>query len=138
MSAVDLFPTLAALYLLALPWDGIWVFPNCRVPLEVQVEAVRVAGAFTSTEVKLGPGGYLPAIIRHMRQQGMETGDLRERVAALLREGGTAEAELARALDEREQFIHHYHEHRVYRDALERAGMQVTAGTRIPASGARA
>jgi 2-iminoacetate synthase ThiH len=136
MSAVDLFPTLAALYLLALPWDGIWVFPNCRVPLEVQIEAVRVAGAFTSTEVKLGPGGYLPALIRHARQQGEDTSQLRERVAKLLREGGTGEAELAQALDEREQFVHHYHEHRVYRDALERAGLQVTNGVQIPAGGA--
>jgi hypothetical protein len=128
---VTLFPVLAALYLLALPDEGVWIFPNCRVPMEVQVEAARVAGAFSSTEVKLGPGGYLPAIIRRMQAGGEDTLPLQKRVAAILREAGEDVDELARALDEREQFVHHYHAHDVYRSELERAGLKLVRGVRI-------
>ena len=39
-----LFPALAALYLLALPENYTWVFPNCRVPLNTQIEAAKRVG----------------------------------------------------------------------------------------------
>ncbi|MGB9690809.1 MAG: hypothetical protein ACPL7D_01425 [Candidatus Sumerlaeaceae bacterium] len=127
-----LFPVFAALYLLSLPTPATWVFPNCRVPLTVQVEAARVAGAFTSTEVKLGPGGYLPSVIQKMEMQGKNTVALRKRLARLLREAGENVDELARALDEREQFVHHYHAHVAYLRALADAGLSVVSGVRIP------
>lgn len=129
-----LFSPLAALYLLGLPFPSTWVFPNCRVPLETQVEAARVAGAFTSTEVKLGPGGYLPSVIQEMERKGRDTSSLRKRLTELLRENGDSLADLARALDEREQFVHHYHAHKAYADALARAGLRLIRGVRLPSS----
>jgi hypothetical protein len=132
-----LFPSLAALYLLALPSPGTWVFPNCRVPLSVQVEAARVAGPFSSTEVKLGPGGYLPAIIAREEAAGRDVRWIRERVAQLLREADpdTDVATLSRLLDEREQFRHHYHSHDRYRLAMQQAGLRLVDGVVIPPGG---
>ena len=129
-----LFPALAALYLLALPISGNWVFPNCRVPLPVQIEAARVAGAFSSTEVKLGPGGYLPEIIRTMEARGDDATDLRRRVIATVREGSEqADVDaLQRLLDEREQFLHHHHGHGVYMAAMAEAGLRVVDGVEVP------
>lgn len=126
-----LFPVFAALYLLALPTAATWVFPNCRVPLETQVEAVRVAGVFTSTEVKLGPGGYLPAVIHSRERRGEDWGWLRRRLRELLRDAGNDLDEIARALDEREQFVHHYHAHAAYVRALAQAGLRLVRGTRL-------
>ncbi|AXA35479.1 MAG: hypothetical protein D6691_02750 [Candidatus Hydrogenedentota bacterium] len=130
---VALFPIFAALYLLALPTRSVWVFPNCRVPLQTQVQAVKVAGVFTSTEVKLGPGGYLPALISKMEAGGQDTVALRKRLAAMLRDAGESVDELARALDEREQFVHHYHAHEIYVREMERHGLQILRGVHLPA-----
>lgn len=127
-----LFPALAGLYLLALPHEGTWVFPNCRVPMKTQVEAMRVAGAFSSTEVKLGPGGYLPGVIRRMQERGEDVAPLLSEIRGLLRDSGLELGELARALDEREQFVHHYHGHERYLQAIRAAGLEVVTGVRIP------
>jgi len=127
-----LFPALAAIYLLALPSKATWIFPNCRVPLPVQIEAARVAGAFSSTEVKLGPGGYLPSIIGQIRAAGEDTKDLEQRVFDLLKESPQDLKAMARLLDEREQFVHHYHGHDRYKAAMESAGLQLTEGVGIP------
>lgn len=126
------FPALAALYLLALPSEGTWVFPNCRVPMRTQIEAARVAGVFTSTEVKLGPGGYLPAIIRSRRAAGENPRTLEKRIATILREAGQGVEDLARMLDEREQFAHHYHSHDVYAQEMEKAGLHIAASATLP------
>jgi len=131
-SLTQVFPALAALYLLALPDRATWVFPNCRVPLHTQVEAVRVAGAFTSTEVKLGPGGYLPSILRRVEARDPKAASrLNARVRALVREAEGDIERLERALDEREQFVHHYHAHEVYARELERHGLRLVNGVRI-------
>lgn len=128
----SLFVPLAALYLLALPGPGTWVFPNCRVPLRQQVEATRVAGVFSSTEVKLGPGGYLPAVIQQRLQRGEDVEELRTRLAAVLREEvGADPRALQKLLDEREQFVHHYHSHSAYRDAMAGAGLEVVPAVRV-------
>lgn len=125
-NVVDIFPAIAGLYLMALPETSTWIFPNCRVPLAVQIEAARVAGVFTSTEVKLGPGGYLPSVIRERRARGENVDDLVERVRlALGKDGEVPEGDLQSALDEREQFIHHFHGHEVYERALEGAGLRL-------------
>jgi len=127
----EMFPVIAALYLLALPSRSTWVFPNCRVPLPVQVDAARVAGVFTSTEVKLGPGGYLPAIIRLMEKNNQDTTPLRKRLVALLRDADEDTEELTRSLDSREQFVHHFHAHDVYVRALANAGLQLVRGVSL-------
>jgi hypothetical protein len=134
LEVAPLFPSLAALYLLALPSPGTWVFPNCRVPLSVQVEAARVAGAFSSTEVKLGPGGYLPSVIARGEASGQDMRWIRERVAKLVREADadTDVATLSKLLDEREQFQHHYHSHQRYQDAMAGAGLRLIDGVVIP------
>ncbi|MCX7625274.1 MAG: hypothetical protein N2Z21_03570, partial [Candidatus Sumerlaeaceae bacterium] len=130
----ELFPLFAALYLLSLPSPATWVFPNCRVSLNTQVNAARVAGVFTSTEVKLGPGGYLPSLIKRLEQNGSDTTELRKRLVQLV--GGNAHdvGDLARALDEREQFVHHYHAHSEYVEALKAAGLRLIRGVRLPSA----
>jgi hypothetical protein len=134
LEVAPLFPALAALYLLSLPEPGVWIFPNCRVPLPVQVEAARVAGPFSSTEVKLGPGGYLPSIIAREEAQGRDARWIRDRVAQLLRDADpdTDVATLSKLLDEREQFQHHYHSHQRYQTAMETAGLQLIDQVVIP------
>lgn len=127
-----IFPGLAALYLLALPSPATWIFPNCRVPLPTQIEAARVAGAFSSTEVKLGPGGYLPDVIRKKREAGENTAALEARIYAMLKESGEDIDQMRRLLDEREQFMHHYHAHDSYRAAMEAEGLQLCKGVKIP------
>lgn len=127
-----LFPAIAALYLLALPGKATWVFPNCRVPLNTQIEAAKVAGAFSSTEVKVGPGGYLPDIIRRKQAAGEDTAALEERIFSLLKETGSDIDQLRRLLDQREQFQHHYHAHEQYRKAMEKAGLRLTPGAVVP------
>ena len=127
----QLFPALASLYLLALPDEGTWVFPNCRVPLPVQIKAAAAAGAFSSTEVKLGPGGYYPEIILRLCAQGQDTSELEHQVSALLKQTPGNVKELAELLDQSEQFVHHYHSHDRYRTAMEQAGLQLTHEPRI-------
>lgn len=128
-----LFPALAALYLLALPDDSTWVFPNCRVSLQTQIHTAKIAGAFSSTEVKLGPGGYLPTIIAEKKSRGEDTTQLENQVFALLKESGNDIQAMRKLLDEREQFLHHYHAHQKYVDAVEGVGLQFTPDTIIPA-----
>lgn len=119
------FSYIAALYLLALPDGRAWVFPNCRVGIDEQVEAVRAAGVFTSTEVKLGPGGYLPALLAEKRERGEGTGALERMIEEEL---GAPAADLAafdRDLSVKEQFVHHYHAHDTYRERMEGAGLRL-------------
>ena len=130
-----LFPALAGLYLLALPSEGTWVFPNCRVPMKTQIEATRVAGAFSSTEVKLGPGGYLPSILRKMQERGEDVKPLMDRIRGLVKDNGLEVGELAAVLDEREQFVHHYHGHDRYLREMQKAGLHIVEGVRIPPKG---
>lgn len=127
-----IFPALTALYLLALPSRSTWVFPNCRVPMPTQIQAAKVAGAFSSTEVKLGPGGYLPDVIRRKRERGEDTAALEKRIYEILKETGNDITELRRLLDEREQFMHHYHAHARYRAAMDKAGLKLTDGVIVP------
>ena len=82
MDAEVVFPFLSAVYLLSLPKGAVWVFPNCRVSLEAQLLSIEVAGVFTSTEVKLGPGGYLPATLRTLESRGVDATALRARIKA--------------------------------------------------------
>jgi len=116
------FSYIAALYLLALPAGKAWVFPNCRVGIDEQVEAVKTAGVFTSTEVKLGPVGYLPALLARRRERGEDTAELEQLIEA---EFGCSPADLPafdRDLSVKEQFVHHYHSHDTYRQRMEQAG----------------
>lgn len=132
ISMASIFPALTAIYLLALPHDYTWVFPNCRVPIKNQIVSAQVAGAFSSTEVKVGPGGYLPAILQRMKDTGLSTGEIEEKLGVLLKDREWDLPKLQKLLDEREQFMHHYHEHSVYETAMEQAGLQLVKGTMIP------
>lgn len=131
----QLFPVLAALFLLALPSEGFWIFPNCRVSMRTQIEAARVAGAFSSTEVKLGPGGYLPSVIRAARARGEDTSALEKRIAELLREESTSLEQLGLSLDSREQFVHNYHNHQAYCRLMREAGLEIVSGVRTKCPG---
>jgi len=125
------FSYIAALYFLALPGGRAWVFPNCRVGIDEQVEAVRAAGVFTSTEVKLGPGGYLPALLAERRAKGEDTVELERVIEAEL---GMSAADLGafdRDLSIKEQFVHHYHSHDTYRERMERAGLRLLASSTL-------
>jgi hypothetical protein len=121
----DVFPFVAAVLFLSLPKGGAWVFPNCRVSIDSQVRAVDVAGAFTSTEVKLGPGGYLPAMIRQAEAAGRDMSAMRAKMLADLEMGGRRLEEVERLLDHGEQFTHHYHPHADYVEAFRRSNLEI-------------
>lgn len=119
------FSFIACLYFLSLPRGRAWVFPNCRVGIEEQIQAVKAAGVFTSTEVKLGPGGYLPAVLAEMRANGKDTRELEALIAFETKGRLEDSGDLAEALDQSEQFVHHYHPHEVYMEKMASAGMRV-------------
>lgn len=116
ISVEDCFAYLASIYFLALHLHDVWVFPNCRVGLDVQADAVAAAGVFTSTEVKLGPGGYLASALRQLPITDREA-VLAELPTTL--HGEVDLASLAGDLDEMEQFHHHYQRHEDYVRAFE-------------------
>lgn len=119
------FSYLAAVLFLSLPKGKAWIFPNCRVSLEDQIEAVKVAGVFTSTEVKLGPGGYLPALLKQKKQRGEEVSPLLDRILGELDEQGANADVLEDVLNQKEQFCHHYHSHETYVARMKDAGLRV-------------
>ena len=110
LSVENSFSYLAAIYFLSLHLHDVWVFPNCRVSIDAQVDAVHAAGAFTSTEVKLGPGGYLPAALGQMSKADREVAFTE---LAVLRNDKPE-------LDDMEQFQHHHHPHEEYVRAFAR------------------
>lgn len=125
------FSYIAALYFLALPGGRAWVFPNCRVGIDEQVEAVRAAGVFTSTEVKLGPGGYLPALLAERQQNGEDTAGLERLIETELGLPADDLDAFDRDLSVKEQFVHHYHSHDTYRERMERAGLELLASSTL-------
>ncbi len=122
------FSYIAALYLLALPYEDTWVFPNCRVDIDTQVESVQAAGVFTSTEVKLGPGGYLPALLASMRRRGESTAELEALIEAESRKQHVRPSDFLRALDKKEQFVHYYGVHEEYVRKFAHAGLDIVRG----------
>lgn len=62
----NFFTYFSALYLLGLYDKDVLIFPNCRVSLPTQVEAVSAAGAYTSIEVKVGSVGYLKSAMSNV------------------------------------------------------------------------
>jgi 2-iminoacetate synthase ThiH len=112
------FSYIAALYFLGLEKRKAWIFPNCRVSLPTQIEAVAACGVFTSTEVKVGPGGYLPNALK-----GMDPAQqlrVHEALRLMLKERYQPDMDLARFFDDVEQFRHHYHLHEEYLEAFQR------------------
>ncbi|WP_156922482.1 hypothetical protein [Azorhizobium doebereinerae] len=119
----ECFSFFASLYLLALSDLNVWVFPTCRVSMASHIAAVRAAGAYTSTEVKTGPGGYLVDALRNVdpeRRRAIienvhgEFGDKKLRSDALLEK-----------IDACEQFQHYYYHHEDFVRALNDAGINV-------------
>ena len=125
LDAETVFPFLSAVYLLSLPKGAVWVFPNCRVSLEAQLLSIDVAGVFTSTEVKLGPGGYLPATLRALESKGVDTTALRARIKAEMGFDGSDLEKMSNEIDIGEQFMHHFHPHKVYTDAMAKHGLEI-------------
>jgi hypothetical protein len=119
------FPFLAAVYFLSLPKGDVWIFPNCRVSLKTQIDTIELAGPFTSTEVKLGPGGYLPSILRERESQGIDCALLRRRISKELGRSPDDLESLESSLDEGEQFRHHFHVHEVYVKAMQQRGLDL-------------
>ena len=105
------FDLIASIYLLAFADHTAWVFPNCRVPQNMQVKAVKAAGCFTSTMVRLGPGAYLT---------GSDDPSTMFDKTTLPPHALTREQILLG-----EQFTHFYEEHESYLDAFTAAGLQV-------------
>ena len=121
----DIFAFVAAVIFLALPKGSVWVFPNCRVSLPAQVHTIETSGAFSSTEVKLGPGGYLPALIRERQVRGEDSADLQRRIAAELGVGCEDLVAFEAGLDDGEQFRHHFHPHAEYVRAMHDRGIEI-------------
>lgn len=122
------FSYIAALYFLSLPFSDTWVFPNCRVDIDTQIESVRVAGVFTSTEVKLGPGGYLPALLADMKKRGESTTALDVIIMEQSRGKYADTSEFLRYLDTKEQFLHYYDTHEAYVQRFSQAGLEIAHG----------
>jgi hypothetical protein len=120
-----IFTYIAAIYFLSLPAEKVWIFPNCRVSLKDQIEAVKAAGVFTSTEVKLGPGGYLPALLRKNAEDEKYISYIKGKIEKNLGIKYNTLQELERKLDLGEQFLHHYDTHEAYVKALEERGLEV-------------
>ena len=125
MDAEVVFPFLSAVYLLSLPKGAVWVFPNCRVSLEAQLLSIEVAGVFTSTEVKLGPGGYLPATLRTLESRGVDATALRARIKAEMGFDSIDLEKMSTEIDIGEQFMHHFHPHKTYADAMSQRGLEI-------------
>jgi len=131
MDVGSIFYYIAAIYFLSLPPDKVWVFPNCRVHLRDQIEAVRAAGVFTSTEVKLGPGGYIPALISKNANNRKYLSFIKKQIEEDLGINYSSPEELERELDLGEQFLHHYDSHEVYIKAFKEAGLEVCASVTL-------
>ncbi|QHO73871.1 hypothetical protein ACH79_15645 [Bradyrhizobium sp. CCBAU 051011] len=120
------FAFFASIYFLALHRYRAWIFPNCRVSLPIQIDAVRAAGVYTSTEVKLGPGGYLNSAISKL--------PVEQRAAIMQMLKSTFKGELSAEnwhdeLDNLEQFKHDFHHHETYVKALTDAGLFIGSQT---------
>lgn len=116
------FNLIAAIYLLSLPNYYAWVFPNCRVPLDVQSETVRTAGVFTSTMVRLNPGGYLDGV-------NIKAGDFSRLSTNTL----ATEQNLLKA----EQFHHSFHDHSTYLKAFKDLNLAICNDYDLMSSEAR-
>ncbi|MDG5788613.1 hypothetical protein QA612_14100 [Evansella sp. AB-P1] len=117
------FSYISALYFLACPKSKVWVFPNCRVSLPTQIEAVATSGYFTSTEVKVGPGGYLKSAIENMEEEK------KERIISFIKENmdklSARDEDIFGLLDRMEQFNHTYHLHEKYIESFKEYGIEL-------------
>ncbi len=134
IDADQIYAYIAAVYFLSLPKGKAWIFPNCRVPIQTQIAAIEAGGVFTSTEVKLGPAGYMPAVLRDAMLRN--DGDAVQRIKRMMTEHlGTEFADLealSTFLDQREQFCHHYSTHHDFKKAFHDADLNIFAGTHVP------
>ncbi len=121
----EVFPFVSAVIFLALPKGNLWTFPNCRVSMETQVLAVETSGCFSSTEVKLGPGGYLPELLHYRRHRGISTSELERRISEVLGMESKNIFDFAALLDNGEQFLHHYHSHSEYKELMAERGLVI-------------
>lgn len=119
----ECFSFFASLYLLALSDLNVWVFPTCRVSMASHIEAVRVAGAYTSTEVKTGPGGYLVDALRNVEPELRQA--VTENVHGEFGDKKISANALLKSLDVCEQFQHYYYPHEEFARALTDAGISV-------------
>ncbi|MBB4189225.1 2-iminoacetate synthase ThiH [Sinorhizobium terangae] len=119
------FSFFASLYLLALSDLNVWVFPNCRVSRASQIEAIKVAGAYTSTEVKIGPGGYLPEALKDVCAG--KRSDIIQKMHTKFYEKQLSSNELLEHLDDFEQFQHYFYLHEDFARALAAEDIEVTA-----------
>lgn len=128
-----IFPYVAAVYLLSLDKKKAWIFPNCRVPLDTQVQSLLAGGVYTSTEVKLGPGGYLPRALQDAVGRGdKETQErIRKIMSAYIGRDFHDLAGLQAHLDQMEQFQHYFYTHKEYKRAFHNAGLHVSPETSI-------
>ncbi|KRQ16283.1 radical SAM protein [Bradyrhizobium manausense] len=124
----ECFSFVASLYLLALSDLNVWVFPTCRVSMESHLEAVRAAGAYTSTEVKTGPGGYLVDALRNVKPQLRQA--TIENVCGELAGEKINGNVLLKRLQFFEQFQHYHYTHEEFVRALEAAGISVARRAR--------
>ncbi|MBI3535229.1 MAG: hypothetical protein HY072_07065 [Deltaproteobacteria bacterium] len=103
------FPFIACLYLLSMPNGKAWVFSNCRVKLDTQIQSVSLASNFTSTEVRLTPGGYTKSnlIDGNMKSLEQVSGSIENNVSIL----------------QGEQFAHYFYPHHEYISEMKNLGI---------------
>jgi 2-iminoacetate synthase ThiH len=115
-----IFELISAIYLLSLPNHKAWVFPNCRVNKLTQINSIKTAGCFTSTMVRLSPGGYLENI-----PEKLEMSRYYERSSVPLDK--LTREEILRG----EQFVHEYDEHRNYLKSFYDQGLEIVSDSYI-------
>lgn len=107
------FELIAAVYLISLPDFKAWVFPNCRVSIETQINSILTAGCFTSTTVRVGPGAYL---LEKINWQNKDEYFDKIKLAG----NKFSEATILKG----EQFKHHYHNQVFYNQSFDNAGLK--------------
>lgn len=119
----SIFSYFTAVIFLALDKSRVWLFPNCRVSLETQLESLLSGGVFTSTEVKLSPGGYLKSVLDQAGTK--ERISIIDRLGKDLDKGQHKGVNALDYIDNLEQFCHHYHKHEEYLRAFKKEGLEV-------------
>lgn len=117
-------PIYAALLFLCLPKGRPWIFPTCRVSEDPHITAVEIAGPFTCTEINLGPGGYLPRLIKQRRSQGLPSAALMQQLQTWMRSQSEDLDVYQQQLDAAEQFMHYHHQHDQLAAAMRRRNLR--------------
>lgn len=114
-NVADYFELLSAIYLLAFPDGMAWIFPNCRVSKKIQLASILTAGCFTSTMVRVVPGGYF-----NFKDPQMDKSKIYSSLSIKNEENIFKEILIG------EQFVHEYDTHENYLNLFQENGLELS------------